>query len=153
MNWEAVGASAELLAAVGVVISLLYLATQIRQNTESVRASTFQDFTHESAETTRLALVEPLLWADMMQILKGERVFDPERDDRFGLVAGLWARNLQFGFMEWRGGRLDSRHYESYVSYHATHWMLRPGWSDWWALNRGHYHPEFVSWLEERLFE
>ena len=30
MNWNAIGAAAELLAAVGVVISILYLAVQIR---------------------------------------------------------------------------------------------------------------------------
>ncbi len=32
MNWDAIGAIAELLGAVGVIASLVYLATQIRQN-------------------------------------------------------------------------------------------------------------------------
>ncbi len=30
MNWDAIGAIAELLGAVGVIASLIYLATQIR---------------------------------------------------------------------------------------------------------------------------
>jgi hypothetical protein len=33
MTWDAVGAIAEMLAAVGVIISFFYLAAQIRQNT------------------------------------------------------------------------------------------------------------------------
>ena len=37
MNWEAVGAAAELLGAIGVIASLLYLATQIRQSTRTAR--------------------------------------------------------------------------------------------------------------------
>ncbi len=34
MNWDAVGAIAELLGAVGVIGSLVYLATQVRQSRE-----------------------------------------------------------------------------------------------------------------------
>lgn len=42
MDWNAVGAVAELAGAIAVVISLVYLARQIRHNTESVRLQTFQ---------------------------------------------------------------------------------------------------------------
>ncbi len=37
MNWEAIGAAAELLGAIGVIASLLYLATQIRQSTRTAK--------------------------------------------------------------------------------------------------------------------
>ena len=151
MNWEAIGASAELLGAIGVIVSLLYLATQIRQNTQSVRANTFQNFTRESAETTRLMLLERSLLDELKPLIEGGAEFDPGDHVRFGLIAGLWARNLQFGFMELQNGRMDPRQFESYLSYHAASWMRRPGWADWWALNRQHYDPEFVGWLEGKL--
>ena len=148
MNWEAVGASAELLAAIGVIVSLLHLAAQIRQNTASVRASTYQDFTRESADTTRLSLLDQGLFDEISPILREEGNFDPQRDRRFGLVAGLYARNLQFGFLELRSGRIDQRNFDSYVSYHADHLMRLPGWAQWWILNRKHYDPEFASWVD-----
>ena len=148
MNWEAVGASAELLAAIGVIVSLLYLAAQIRQNTASVQASTYQDFTRESAETTRLALLDQGIFDEILPLLREERDFDPQQDRRFGLVAGLYARNLQFGFLELQRGRIDQRHFESYVSYHTDHMLRRPGWAQWWALNQKHFDPEFVSWVD-----
>jgi hypothetical protein len=51
VNWDAIGAIAELLGAVGVIASLVYLATQIRQsreqmsqNTRALRAGTYQQF-------------------------------------------------------------------------------------------------------------
>jgi hypothetical protein len=51
MSWDGISAIAELVAAIGVVASLAYLAVQIRQNTRhidfntrAVRASTFQSF-------------------------------------------------------------------------------------------------------------
>ncbi len=42
MNWDALGAIAELLGAVGVIASLLYLGRQIRQSTKQSFASSYQ---------------------------------------------------------------------------------------------------------------
>lgn len=39
MNWEAVSAIGELVGSVGVLITLIYLALQIRQNTESLESN------------------------------------------------------------------------------------------------------------------
>ena len=57
MNWDAIGAIAERLGAIGVVVSLLYLATQIRQNTKSVRAAAFFGVTGLSLRFLRTQLV------------------------------------------------------------------------------------------------
>ncbi len=40
MNWTAIGALGEILGAFGVIITLIYLARQIRQNTKASRLST-----------------------------------------------------------------------------------------------------------------
>jgi hypothetical protein len=78
MNWDAIGAIAETLGAVGVIASLVYLATQIRhsrdqmsQNTQATRASGYQSFfenmdevamrstsSPEMAEAVRLGLAD-----------------------------------------------------------------------------------------------
>lgn len=48
MNWEALAATAELLGALGVLASLIYLAVQIRQNTAWLRQQAFQLSTNET---------------------------------------------------------------------------------------------------------
>jgi hypothetical protein len=48
MNWDAAGAIADILAAAGVIISLFYLATQIRQNTKALRSASY----HQAAQQT-----------------------------------------------------------------------------------------------------
>lgn len=40
MNWDAIGAIAELLAAIGVIVSLVYLASQIRHSREQMGQNT-----------------------------------------------------------------------------------------------------------------
>ena len=37
MNWDALGAIGEMLSAIGVIATLLYLSVQIRQNTRAIR--------------------------------------------------------------------------------------------------------------------
>ena len=39
MNWEAIGAVGEIVGALAVLVTLVYLAMQIRQNTKSVQAA------------------------------------------------------------------------------------------------------------------
>ncbi len=40
MSWDALGAPAELLAAGGVIVSIVYLARQVKDDTDSVKADT-----------------------------------------------------------------------------------------------------------------
>ena len=42
MDWTAVGALGEAIGAAGVILSLLYLASQVRQNTKLSKAATRQ---------------------------------------------------------------------------------------------------------------
>jgi hypothetical protein len=44
MNWDAIGAGAELLAAIGGVIAIFYLAVQIRLNTRAVRSASIDSW-------------------------------------------------------------------------------------------------------------
>jgi hypothetical protein len=50
MNWDAIAALAELLGAVAVLASLVYLAAQIRQNTQMVKSSIRQQLTMTSQD-------------------------------------------------------------------------------------------------------
>lgn len=51
MNWDAISAISEIIGAVAVVVSLIYVAVQIRQNTKAIRGSTLDAITaHQQAE-------------------------------------------------------------------------------------------------------
>lgn len=42
MNWEAISTVAEIIGAMGVIVSLIYVAFQVKQNTKASRAATRQ---------------------------------------------------------------------------------------------------------------
>ena len=45
MNWESIGAIGEVLGAIGVIATLLYLSVQIRQNTRAMHGATLDAMT------------------------------------------------------------------------------------------------------------
>ncbi len=42
MNWDAIGAIGEIAGAAGVILTLVYLTSQLRQNTRALRTSAYQ---------------------------------------------------------------------------------------------------------------
>jgi hypothetical protein len=42
INWDAIGAIGEIVGALGVMVTVGYLAIQVRQNTFASRAQTYQ---------------------------------------------------------------------------------------------------------------
>ena len=66
MNWDAIGAIAELLGAVGVIASLVYLAGQIRhsreqmsENTKNVRIASEHSRAYQRADRQRISAQTP----------------------------------------------------------------------------------------------
>ena len=60
MNWEAVGAVSELVGAVAVLVSLLYLASQIRQGTATTRVQTVQHLLTSDTASADSMIAGPL---------------------------------------------------------------------------------------------
>ena len=101
MNWDALAAIAELLGAIGVLTSLIYLAVQIRQNTVWLRQQAFQLSTNEVRQ-----------WASRFSgsrgnselFLKGQHDFgslDPTERFQFTMmifeICSVWATYQEHG--------------------------------------------------------
>lgn len=67
MNWEAIGASGEVVGAIAVILTLLYLAIQIRQNTRAVD------------ETRKAAVAQMYLKASQLRIDVQKNLTNNER--------------------------------------------------------------------------
>jgi len=73
-EWAAVG---ELIATVGVVISLLFVAYSIDRNTEVNQASTENLIFEQHAQLANLVLADPSLAAILARMRAGDRDLDP----------------------------------------------------------------------------
>jgi hypothetical protein len=154
MNWEAIGAIAELLGAVGVIASLVYLATQIRQSREQMRAATYQQL-HEYIGVSANSAPGP----EMEVVRLGNADFHSlNEQDQFRY--NQWAFRLMISFedahYQYRIGMLDEDRWRVYhIALQAFFDM--PGYSQWWDAQHPRavemLGPDFVALVEEILAE
>lgn len=95
MNWDAIGAIGETLGALAVVISLLYLAAQIRQNSRVVKGTSAQSITQ--------TIQSELRWSSDMGEIMVKVINDPDSlspVEAFQLgewtTAAMWARQNEY---------------------------------------------------------
>jgi len=146
MNWEAFGAIGEILGAAAVVVSLIYLAMQIRiQNKESRLAAT-----HEISVGFRESL-SSFLDSDLVDIfLKANKDVDSLTDnERLRLLIGMQRifRLWEEAFHQFTAGRLDARIWNSMLSLYSSY-LAAPGFSVFWELRKQHYDPEFREFVD-----
>jgi len=147
MNWEALGAIGETVGAIAVVLTLGYLAVQIRQNTRAIRASAHQDTTRDVSEfLSRVADS-----ADLARILRvGMQDWDKLDDDermRFSMLLFRVFFNFQHLFSLHREGTLDPEYWAS--QWQVMLWYMRqPGVGRWWSVAKSRLRPGFVEYME-----
>ena len=155
MTLQDLGGIGEFIGGIAVVISLVYLAVQIRQNTKSVRASTYQAILDSSRSDTELLLVHPHL----------ERVYrvgrrNPEKlnDDERPLFRMLVAQLLLSAeslFLQHQQGAIDSDYWQRRQQT-LRGLLSQPGVRQWWAARgtpREYYDPGFRELVDSILGE
>jgi hypothetical protein len=145
MNWEAITAISEIIGAVAVVVSLIYLAGEVRQNTRAIRGSTLDSITaHQQFE---------LHWSSELASIWKKCTEDPdsmsfEESWRISewMTAALTARQNEFH--QYRQGLLDTAVWESIENIITL--ILGSDWArGWWRdIGRQNLSEEFVAEVE-----
>ena len=147
MNWEAVSAIAEVLGAIAVVVSLVYLALQIRAQNLEARVAAMHEISvgfRDSISTfanpqmaelfTRSNKSElSLTDAEMLQLVVGiQRIFRVWEE--------AYGQHLQ--------GRLDGDIWEAMIRQYSSY-LAAPGFQRVWELRRSYYNNEFRKFVDE----
>jgi hypothetical protein len=158
MNWDAIGAIAETLGAVGVIASLVYLATQIRhsrdqmdQNTQAMRAGSYQQLNEHIGDS-----VTTVPKADMEMVRLGLQSFKSlsEADAfRFSFWVTGFVLNIEAAHYQFRMKMLDEDRWRLHLS-SLRGFLGMPGFSECWRATQGiDMSPDFVALVEEILAE
>ena len=147
MNWEAIGASAEVFGVVTILVSLIYVAIQIRQNNEQQRLQSYQSWVAANMELNMALLDQSLT-----------EIFDvgntnPAKLSKDNFVPyGMWNTGLmqmaQATDYLYRAGSLDHELWESELN-RAALCLSLPGPRQWWdAGGKTQLTPKFVKLIE-----
>ncbi len=146
MTIQDLGSIGEFLAAIATLATLVYLAMQIRQNSESVRAASAQsvlagvnDALQNAASTPQLARVVVLGQIDFDQLSEEER-------QQFIVWIFSWFRTIELAHHNYLLGHLDSRIWEGHAR-HLESVVQSPAIQNWWRLRESVFSPEFREFI------
>ena len=137
---------AEIGTAVVVVVSLVYIAIELDQNTRATHSASWE------------AVIDQMISLDTTEAVDlGIFVESAERDPaqvteeefwKFSRIARARLGVLEYAFLSIRNETLSDFHWGA-VSGFLEHIMCMPGYQRFWIENEQIYHPEFVSYVSE----
>ncbi len=147
MNWEIGGTVAEIVGAIAVVISLIYLASQIRSQTRVSRLAAQHEVSRAIQEASMLFATEDI----SVLFVRGNEDFDsmPE-PERLRLIVAITAlfRAWEGAFLEASKGNLEAANWEA-LSGDYSQLMGTAMFSRIWGMRRQNYHPEFQAYVDK----
>lgn len=94
MNWDAVGATAEILGAIAIFASLIYLAVQIRESTNQASAQMHQNVAAEQTRVCDAITGDPENLRVWLTMHSGGKLNREDRVRRLQLISRIVQANL-----------------------------------------------------------
>jgi len=144
---ELLGGIAGVIAAIGVIVTLIYLARQIRQNTKAVQSAnlaTWIDSQHYTIES-HMQVVD--LFDDAVQ---RRRDLDPTEEWRMHVHYQQTFMMLEVVFLFYLNGTVDRQYYDSRMHILERLFIEFPGYRDWWEdWAAVHFDERFVAYVRD----
>ena len=149
-NLESLASLGEIVGAIAVVVSLLYLAVQVRQNTRAQRLE------NASRILDRTASMQGALSRDSaMSVLFSKGVSDPSKLTPQERIQFTWAMYEFFGALEFMYLAANENSIPEEIwqrwSSAAAWWLTFPGVQAWWNARPIPFADSFSSYIESLL--
>lgn len=148
MNWTAVNAVAQIIAATGVIGTLVYLAVQIRQNTRSIRRAAFQELLNHIAQINLL-----LMDRDAAEMVVRARGGLGAIDDVDKMRWVTWFvsvfRHYQNAHAQYCAGVLTTQQWDS-LAQPIARLLSDRGGQEAWAVVSSSFSPQFRALVDSR---
>ncbi len=146
MNWNAIGAISEALGAIGVVVTVAYLAFQIRQNTRSIEGSTEQALMNLELSLSELLAQHASIFrrgcADIADLT-------PDENGVFEHLVTAVMSQMYSAFAQYRRNLVPHSVWETYLTEWEEVYLKRPGFKHVWTLLEKSYPKEFCQSLRQ----
>lgn len=150
MNWDAIGAIAELLGSIAVVATLVFLIKQIRSNTAMVQNNTAQNASEAIAAWSRQLTENPDLYRIFREGLANDNQLSKEDRGLFDLIMFQAFHANSTAYFQNKNGGFSTDRFESemliFSENHST-----PGGKASWDRQKHLLDKEFRDEIEKRF--
>ena len=152
MNWDAIGAVGEVVGALAVLVTLAYLALQMRQNTKAMNLQTAQAVFHQSYEFLS-SLAEQDRATTWLKLNRAERF----EDNNEWVIAQTLARCLltiyDNNYYHYLHGSLDGEIHKMYQQRLRQQFSRNKGLREFWESNCQLFTESFQTHVKQTLME
>lgn len=148
MTLEQASLVAQIISAVAVIVSLIFVGFQVKRATAAIRASSSQ--AHSGLYTDLVqSIIDNENFARIWSIgLTDPKALSEEEWVRFVAYASALFRLYESSRVQWLNGRLDAEHWHT-IERQASDFGHLPGLRAAWQLRENWYSAEFRDWFEK----
>ncbi len=151
MNWDAIGAIAELIGGIAVLITLIYLSIQVKQNSQMQRQQNVTEQTNRCIDSGQLLASDP----EFAEIHRKSMSNMELTANEFSRLAGFFfaiLTDFEEMYYTHKAGEQSEFRWENLNKH--VYWQIKPGTkgNDWWhRMKDTFYTQEFIDWVDRLL--
>ena len=146
MNWDMIGAIAELVGALAVVLTLAYLALQVKQSNLAASVSAKQEMTRQFADYSDLLLQNPILHGVYLRGMAGEEL-DAIEMSQFSVLMGKASWYFAAMYFQHSTRTVSENEWKQSRAM-ITRLCVQPGFNRWWEPRKNDYSPDYASFID-----
>ena len=146
MNWDAIGAVGEILGAIAVFLSLVYLASQIRAQNRESRISSVHEITEAFRQSLEVLSVPEMAQIYVKGVINIDELSDWERISFIAMVQGF-LRVWEEAYYQHSEQRLDDGNWGAMDTQFGDA-ISSTGFQQVWLLRKAYYRKEFRDYVD-----
>ncbi|MFT4582661.1 MAG: hypothetical protein ACI8XZ_002415 [Gammaproteobacteria bacterium] len=144
MNWDAIGAIGETVGATAIIVSLIYVALQIRHHTSESKTLRTQNLVSVNSEMTAHVANN----SDLSRVIRigmfDYDALDVDQQFQFSLIFYSIYNQYDFAYHQYLNGLLDDTFFKK-MDDEVPMSLTLPGVKTWWDNDRARMSQKFVS--------
>ena len=145
---EMFGDLGDFLGGIGVLVSLVYLAIQVRQNTVATRADSYQAVVGDVSDWSREMSLNPEICRILIAGSADFDALEPVERFQFNLAMSAFFRNMENVHSKFLAGVIDESVWEGWAN-RTRSFLAAPGMRQYWERNELAFSPAFRRFFNE----
>lgn len=150
MTIQELGSLGEFVAAIATLVTLAYLAIQVRHNTRALRSATVREVADGMTQISQAISTHPELASLIVKASEGLENLSSEERVRYHFLMLMAFRRFETLFVQSILGTIDEKitagFERSMLSIVAS-----GGGAEWWSTGKSAFNQEFVEFVDRRL--
>lgn len=147
MDWTAISAVADVLASIGVIVSLVYVAIQLKLNSRTVGAANYQQNMGLISDVSGLISSDSELSDIYTRGMQSYEGLTENEKVRFNMLMTKFILPIQINIHLRDRGLMDDVLYEGQIQ-SFLNMFDSPGMNEWWADSTKWFHQDFVRHMD-----